>query len=163
AGVVSPDAAITLAGVRGREMAAACALEPTGMAAVMGGDPDEVVAAIESAGLYPANRNGSGQIVAAGAVDALAKFAAAPPAGTLAGLAKRALRGVEILTVNTPDDLAAARDLVARHGMAPSAEPTPQFRVVVAGAAGTFAPAADLEEGAEIRSGQTIGQVNTRQ
>jgi [acyl-carrier-protein] S-malonyltransferase len=41
-----------------------------------------------------------------------------PPAGTLAGLIKRELKGEgapEILTLNTPDDLAAARDLVARH------------------------------------------------
>jgi [acyl-carrier-protein] S-malonyltransferase len=254
AGVLSPESAITLAGVRGREMAAACALEPTGMAAVLGGDADEVVAAIEAAGLYPANRNGAGQIVAAGAAEVLAKFAAAPPAGvrvvtlrvagafhtpymapaekalgavaagvpaadphkillsnrdgtavtsgvelrqrlvaqvtvpvrwdlcmasladlgvtalielppagTLAGLAKRNLPGIEIVTVNTPDDLAVARDLVARHGMAPSAEPTPQFRVVVATAAGTFEPAADLSEGSEVHAGQVIGQVATKQ
>jgi [acyl-carrier-protein] S-malonyltransferase len=51
------------------------------MTAVLGGDPDEVVAAIEAAGLTPANRNGAGQIVAAGAIDALEKFAANPPAG----------------------------------------------------------------------------------
>ena len=37
AGALTPDAAVTLAGVRGREMAAACAVEPTGMAAVLGG------------------------------------------------------------------------------------------------------------------------------
>jgi [acyl-carrier-protein] S-malonyltransferase len=80
AGVLSPAAAVTLAGVRGREMAAACALEPTGMSAVLGGDPDDVVATIEKYGLYPANRNGAGQIVAAGAVDGLAELAAAPPA-----------------------------------------------------------------------------------
>src|SRR5207302_711157 len=80
AGVISADAAVTLAGVRGREMAAACALEPTGMAAVLGGDADEVTAAIEAAGLYAANRNGAGQIVVAGAVEALEKFAAQPPA-----------------------------------------------------------------------------------
>jgi [acyl-carrier-protein] S-malonyltransferase len=86
-----------------------------------------------------------------------------PPAGTLVGLAKRALPGVERLAVNTPDDLAAARDLFATHGVAPSGEPTPQFRVVVAGAAGTFAPAAGLAEGAEVRVGQLIGQVITRQ
>jgi [acyl-carrier-protein] S-malonyltransferase len=62
-------------------MAAACALTPTGMAAVLGGDPDEVVARIEEAGLTPANRNGAGQIVAAGAIDALEKLTAEPPAG----------------------------------------------------------------------------------
>jgi [acyl-carrier-protein] S-malonyltransferase len=42
-----------------------------------------------------------------------------PPAGTLAGLVKRELKGEgapEIVTLNTPDDLPAARDLIARHG-----------------------------------------------
>src|SRR5206468_2048754 len=66
AGVLSQEAAVTLAGVRGREMASACALEPTGMSAILGGDTVEVLAAIDAAGLYPANRNGAGQIVAAG-------------------------------------------------------------------------------------------------
>ncbi|MFR9774842.1 ACP S-malonyltransferase [Micromonospora sp. MS34] len=208
AGVLSAEAALTLAGVRGREMAAACALEPTGMAAVLGGDPDEVVAAIEAHGLHAANRNGTGQIVAAGSLDGLDKLAAEPPtrariarlkvagafhtpymapaeaalaaaaagitpadptrvllsnldgtavdrgqemvqrlvrqvtapvrwdlcmrtlaelgvtgvielppAGTLAGLVKRELKGEgapEIVTLNTPDDLPAARNLIAR-------------------------------------------------
>src|SRR3712207_4833437 len=66
-----------------------------------------------------------------------------PPAGTLAGLVKRELKGdnaPEIVTLNTPDDLAAARDLIARHGMVPSHEPTPLFRVVVATSAGMFQP-----------------------
>ncbi|MDO3701819.1 acyltransferase domain-containing protein [Micromonospora sp. C28SCA-DRY-2] len=257
AGVLPAEAAITLAGVRGREMAAACALEPTGMAAVLGGDPDEVLAAIEAHGLHAANRNGAGQVVAAGAVENLDKFAAEPPArtrivrlqvagafhtpymapaesalaavaagitpadpnrillsnldgaavnhgrelvqrlvrqvtapvrwdlcmrtladlgvtgvielppaGTLAGLVKRELKAAgapEIVTVNTPDDLPAARDLIARHGMAPSHEPTISFRVVVAPSAGTFAPAGGLAEGASVRAGQVIGQVATRQ
>ncbi|BCJ78027.1 malonyl CoA-ACP transacylase [Catellatospora sp. IY07-71] len=213
AGVLTPESAITLAGVRGREMAAACALEPTGMAAVLGGDEAELLAALDGHGLYAANRNGAGQIVAAGALDALDKFAAAPPArtrviklqvagafhtpymapaeaalasfaagitpadaarpqlsnadgaavtsgadmlgrlvrqvtapvrwdlcmraladlgvtavielppaGTLAGLVKRELKPgtPEIVTLNTPDDLPAAKDLIARHGSAPS-------------------------------------------
>ena len=34
-----------------------------------------------------------------------------PPAGTLTGLAKRALPGVETVALKTPDDLDAARDL----------------------------------------------------
>ncbi|HTJ39225.1 MAG TPA: acyltransferase domain-containing protein [Dactylosporangium sp.] len=254
AGVLTPEAAVTLAGVRGREMAAACALEATGMSAVLGGDPDEVLAAIEAAGLYPANRNGAGQVVAAGSLAGLEKLAAAPPAkariialqvagafhtpymapaeealgkvaagisaaaparillsnldgtavdhgptmllrlvrqvtapvrwdlcmqtladlgvtaivelapaGTLAGLAKRALKGIEIVTVNTPDDLPAARDAIARHGGAPTHEPHPEFSVVVAGAAGTFKPAEGLAEGADIGAGQVIGAIQTRQ
>jgi [acyl-carrier-protein] S-malonyltransferase len=205
--VLSPEAAIALAGVRGRTMAAACDLEPTGMSAVLGGDQDEVLAVIEKLGLYPANRNGAGQLVAAGSVDALAELAAdpparvitlkvagafhtpymataetalaaladgvpvadpartllsnldgtavtdgremlrrlvrqvtapvrwdlcmatlrslgvtgvleLPPAGTLAGLVKRELKGdnaPEIVSLNTPDQLPAALDLIARH------------------------------------------------
>lgn len=74
AGVLSADDAVALAAVRGREMAAACALEPTGMAAVMGGDPDEVVAWLAGFDLTAANRNGAGQIVAAGPLDALDKI-----------------------------------------------------------------------------------------
>jgi [acyl-carrier-protein] S-malonyltransferase len=62
-------------------MAAACSLTPTGMSAVLGGDADTVVTAIEAAGLTAANRNGTGQVVAAGALDALEKLTAEPPAG----------------------------------------------------------------------------------
>lgn len=210
AGVLSAEAAITLAGVRGREMAAACALEPTGMAAVLGGETDEVLDGIEAHGLYTANQNGAGQIVAAGSLEGLDKITVArpggarvirlqvagafhtpymasaetalaavaagitpadpsrtllsnldgtavdngpemvrrlvrqvtapvrwdlcmrtladlgvtgvielPPAGTLAGLIKRELKGdgaPEIVTLKTPDDLPAARDLIARIG-----------------------------------------------
>ena len=89
-----------------------------------------------------------------------------PPAGTLAGLVKRELKGdgaPEVVTLNTPDDLPAARDLIARHGMAPSHEPTMHFRVVVAPAAGTFEPAEGLAEGATLRAGQVVGHIATRQ
>ncbi|WP_299561377.1 ACP S-malonyltransferase [uncultured Mycolicibacterium sp.] len=80
AGVISADDAIKLAATRGAEMAKACALEPTGMAAVLGGDEAEVLGRLEELGLIPANRNAAGQIVAAGAVDALDKLAEDPPA-----------------------------------------------------------------------------------
>lgn len=82
AGALTPAEAVAFAARRGREMAAACALTPTGMSAVLGGDPDAVTSAIEATGLTAANRNGAGQIVAAGALDALEKLAAEPPAGT---------------------------------------------------------------------------------
>lgn len=75
AGVLSADEAVELAAVRGREMAAACATESTGMSAVLGGDPDEVLDALARHGLDPANRNGNGQIVAAGPADGLAALA----------------------------------------------------------------------------------------
>jgi [acyl-carrier-protein] S-malonyltransferase len=38
-----------------------------------------------------------------------------PPAGTLVGLAKRAMPGVATLAVKTPDDLEAAHQLIAEH------------------------------------------------
>jgi len=257
AGVLTAESAIAFAAARGREMAAACALEPTGMSAVLGGEPDDVVAAIDRHGLYAANRNGTGQIVAAGSLDGLAKLSAEPPAktrvvalkvagafhtpymapaekalatlaggvhastpsrillsnadgagindgatmlarlvaqvtapvrwdlcmrtladlgitgiielppaGTLAGLAKREFRGLrepEILTLNTPDDLKAARDLVSRHENAPSHEPTMGFVLAVATMAGTFQRLPDVDEGTPIKAGQVLGHIVTRQ
>ena len=80
AGVISPDEAVKLAAVRGTEMAKACAVEPTGMSAVLGGDEAEVLARLEALELIPANRNAAGQIVAAGALSALEKLAEDPPA-----------------------------------------------------------------------------------
>jgi [acyl-carrier-protein] S-malonyltransferase len=79
AGVLTPDAAVELAAARGREMAAACALHDTGMSAVMGGDPDAVLARLAELGLDPANRNGAGQVVAAGPAEALERLTAEPP------------------------------------------------------------------------------------
>jgi [acyl-carrier-protein] S-malonyltransferase len=80
AGVISADDAVKLAATRGSEMAKACALEPSGMSAVLGGDEAEVLARLEALDLVPANRNAAGQIVAAGALSALDKLAEDPPA-----------------------------------------------------------------------------------
>jgi [acyl-carrier-protein] S-malonyltransferase len=80
AGVLSADDAVSLAATRGSEMAKACAVEPTGMAAVLGGDEAEVLARLEALDLVPANRNAAGQIVAAGAISALDKLVEDPPA-----------------------------------------------------------------------------------
>jgi [acyl-carrier-protein] S-malonyltransferase len=79
AGVISADDAVRLAATRGSEMAKACALEPTGMSAVLGGDESDVLARLEALDLVPANRNAAGQIVAAGALSALDKLAEDPP------------------------------------------------------------------------------------
>ncbi|MBL7551314.1 ACP S-malonyltransferase [Frankia sp. AgB1.9] len=205
-GALTPETALVLVALRGRAMAAAAAVTPTGMSALLGGDPDAVVAHLEGLGLTPANRNGAGQIVAAGDLAALARLAdeppagarvrpltvagafhthfmasardtlaavapgvvpgaprlgqvsnadgavvtdgaevvarlvsqvanpvrwdlcmatlrelgvkaviELPPAGTLAGIARRELPGVRILAVKSPDDLAAARELLAEH------------------------------------------------
>jgi [acyl-carrier-protein] S-malonyltransferase len=82
AGVLTCEEAVALAAVRGAEMAKACAAEPTGMAAVMLGEPEQVVTWLEEHGLTAANRNGAGQIVASGAADAIDRIVAAPLAGT---------------------------------------------------------------------------------
>ncbi|CCH78409.1 Malonyl CoA-acyl carrier protein transacylase [Nostocoides japonicum T1-X7] len=215
AGVMSEDDAMSLVALRGRAMAEASAVRPTGMSAVLGGAPDEVQAVLARHGLTPANMNGAGQVVAAGTMDQLAALAADPPArarviplkvagafhtehmspavaalkdraasvavsdpgitlvsnkdgetvttgaevlarlvnqvsnpvrwdlcmetfsalgvtgilelapaGTLVGLAKRALRGVESVALKTPDDLDAARRLVETHGSSEPATPS---------------------------------------
>jgi [acyl-carrier-protein] S-malonyltransferase len=80
AGVLSADDAVALAATRGAEMAKACANEPTGMSAVLGGDETEVLARLEQLDLVAANRNAAGQIVAAGRLGALDKLAEDPPA-----------------------------------------------------------------------------------
>lgn len=206
AGVLDEVAALGFVRTRGLAMAEAAAVTETGMSAVLGGDPDQVVAHLESLGLTAANVNGAGQIVAAGTAEQLAALAEnkpekarvialkvagafhthhmAPavatlqeaaenltvsdpvlpyisnkdgrtvstgdqviarlvgqvanpvrwdlcmetfknqgvsalievcPGGTLTGLAKRALPGVQTLALKTPDDLDAARTLVAEH------------------------------------------------
>ena len=205
--VMDADAAISLVTARGSEMAKAANGTNTGMSAVLGGDRDVVVAAINALGLTAANENGAGQIVAAGSLKALAKLAEnapegsrvrplavsgafhtstmqpavpvladlaknvaakdpilpfisnkdgaviengreildrivgqiagpvrwdlcmekmaqlgvtgiieLPPAGTLAGLVKRAQPQIETFALKTPEDIPAAREFAAKHG-----------------------------------------------
>jgi [acyl-carrier-protein] S-malonyltransferase len=71
-----------LVAVRGRAMAEAAAAVPTGMSAVVGGDEAAVVERLTALGLTPANRNGGGQIVAAGELSALETLRSEPPAGS---------------------------------------------------------------------------------
>ncbi|KQP01153.1 ACP S-malonyltransferase [Leifsonia sp. Leaf264] len=81
AGILSPDDAMQFVSERAVAMAQAAAATPTSMSAVLGGDAAEVVAKAESFGLQAANYNGGGQIVVAGAADALARLADEPPGG----------------------------------------------------------------------------------
>jgi [acyl-carrier-protein] S-malonyltransferase len=81
AGVLNDTDAMRFVAARGRAMADAAALVPTGMSAVLGGDQDELLGRLAELGLEPANFNGGGQIVVAGALDALDALKAAPPAG----------------------------------------------------------------------------------
>ena len=82
AGVISDDEAVSLAALRGRAMADAALVSPTGMAAVLGGDGEDVRAAAIRHGLEVATVNLSGQIVLGGPMDALAALVASPPPGT---------------------------------------------------------------------------------
>jgi len=81
AGVLTETAAMRFVAERGRAMADAAALAPTGMSAVLGADEAALVARLDELGLEPANFNGGGQIVVAGALDALERLRAEPPAG----------------------------------------------------------------------------------
>ncbi|MCK9876282.1 ACP S-malonyltransferase [Frankia sp. Ag45/Mut15] len=214
AGVLTIEQALVLVALRGRAMAEASARTATGMTALLGGDPEVVTARLAELGLTAANRNGAGQIVAAGTMTDLARLAEQPPAGvrlrslsvagafhthhmaaaretlaavagglrpaapevaiasnadgaliadggelltrlvtqvaapvrwdlclatlrergvtaiielppagTLAGIARRELPGVKILAVKSPEDLSAARDLIAEHAGPPASVP----------------------------------------
>lgn len=81
AGALTDAEAMRLVTVRARAMADAAAVaEPTSMAAVLGGDPEEVLVALAAHGLTPANMNGGGQVVAAGSKSAIQALVASPPA-----------------------------------------------------------------------------------
>ncbi len=73
-----------------------------------------------------------------------------PPAGTLTGIARRALPGVELLAVKTPDQIGAARDLIEAHlaDLTASHGPVPDWRLVVAPTSGTFCSAAAARDAA---------------
>jgi len=250
AGVLSAEQAMVFVRERGRGMAEASAACQTGMAAVLGGDPDEVLASLKNHGLTAANINGSGQVVAAGtaeeiqalrdepptkarivplpvagafhtehmapAVDQLRGYARAisvhdprtplisnadgsvvasgrevlsrlvnqvrspvrwdlcmktladlgvtglieiPPAGTLTGLAKRGLPGVETLALKSPDDLEAAHRMIREHGSPVEPTDAPTWRLVVSPVKGTFT--ADLGAETDVRPGQVVATVST--
>jgi len=79
--IISESDAMKIVHARGVEMAKAAAITPAGMSAVLGGDREAVVSAINAAGVVAANENGAGQIVAAGSLEGLEKLAANPPEG----------------------------------------------------------------------------------
>jgi [acyl-carrier-protein] S-malonyltransferase len=89
-----------------------------------------------------------------------------PPAGTLTGLARRALPGVQTLALKTPGDLEAARALLASRADDQSDAHTPDWRLLVAPLAGTFraghpsGPPAGA--GAAVSSGAALGHVEIR-
>ena len=252
AGVLSAEQAMVFVRERGRAMAQASATIETGMTAVLGGDPDQIVARCAELGLTAANMNGAGQIVVAGTMAQLAAFAEnppegcrvrplevagafhtehmapavgrlgrlgnaitthdprirlisnadggvvhdgrdvlrrlvnqvsnpvrwdlcmqtmadlgvtalieIPPAGTLTGLAKRALPGVETLAVKTPDDLEAAWALIEEHGTISHLDSNPTWRMLVAPGKGIFRRAVDAQPGDALDASAIVGSVET--
>ena len=128
AGVLSVEAAIALTAVRGRAMAAACAQTPTGMSAVLGGDPNEVLEVLGKQGLVPANRNGGGQVVAAGPLEALDALKADPPA-------KARIMPLSVAGAFHTEYMASARDELA--GLVGGLTPAEPSRTLLSNADGT--------------------------
>ena len=248
--VISAEQAMVLVRERGRAMAEASAATPTGMTAVLGGDRDEVLSALDKHGLTPANDNGPGQVVAAGTIDQLEALKGdppakarltplsvagafhtehmapavghlaglarsvsvhdprtplisnkdgqvvhdgrevlarivgqiaspvrwdlcmeamldlgvtgmleMPPAGTLSGIAKRAMKGVETFALKTPDQLDDARAFVEKHGEASQIDTNPTWRMVVSPSKGTFHRAAEATDVDHFAPGTPIGDV----
>ncbi|MFI0810211.1 ACP S-malonyltransferase [Streptomyces echinatus] len=81
AGVLDDTAALSLVRKRGLAMADAAAVTETGMAALLGGEPEVTLPHLEKLGLTPANINGAGQIVAAGTLEQLAALNEDKPEG----------------------------------------------------------------------------------
>jgi [acyl-carrier-protein] S-malonyltransferase len=247
---ITAEQAMVLVRERGKAMAEAAATTATGMTAVLGGDPDEVLAAIEAQGLVPANTNGPGQVVAAGTMEQLQAFAdnppakarlvplsvagafhtehmapavghlatlaksvsthdprtpwisnrdgqviqdgreimkrivgqiaqpvrwdlcmetmsdlgvtgmlEMPPAGTLTGIAKRALPGVETFALKTPDQLDDARAFCAKHGEASVIDTTPTWLMVVSPTKGTFHRSEVAGQASVLEPGAALGDV----
>ena len=95
-----------------------------------------------------------------------------PPAGTLTGLARRALPGVTQLAIKTPDQLDAARDLIEEHLAEPHGHRhhghghMPEWRLIVAPTSGTFRSPAGRGDaaatGAMVALTSDLGMVVTR-
>ncbi|HTR70873.1 MAG TPA: acyltransferase domain-containing protein [Mycobacteriales bacterium] len=113
AGSLSADAALRLVAARGAAMASASAAAPSGMVAILGGEPEAVVSAITAAGAWLANFNARGQLVAAGTNEAIARLTDAAPAG--ARLRPLAVAGAFHTELMAPaqEEIAAAATLVA--------------------------------------------------
>ncbi len=84
-----------------------------------------------------------------------------PPAGTLTGIVKRVLKGVETFALKTPDQLDEARVFCQKHGVASAMDTSPTWRMLVSPAKGTFKVADGIGEGDSIAPDSTIGAVSS--
>ena len=86
-----------------------------------------------------------------------------PPAGTLTGIAKRNLKGIELFALNTPDQISAARDFVVKHGDSAWESPmsnTPSWMLVVSPSKGWFRKAEGVNTGSLLAAGAAVGTVS---
>jgi [acyl-carrier-protein] S-malonyltransferase len=82
-----------------------------------------------------------------------------PPAGTLTGIAKRALKGVDTFALKTPDQLDEARAFCDKHGEGSLIHTTPTWRMVISPSKGTFERAAEIADADHLEPGARIGDV----
>jgi [acyl-carrier-protein] S-malonyltransferase len=87
-----------------------------------------------------------------------------PPAGTLTGLARRALPGVRVLALKSPGDLVHAQEMLAADPAGPADDAhAPEWRLLVAPLAGTFRACVTNDvTGAAIGTGAELGHVEMR-
>ena len=88
-----------------------------------------------------------------------------PPAGTLTGLARRALPGVKTVALKTPGDLEQARAMLAAGHDVGQDSHAPDWRLIVAPLAGTFRAGPNgspAGPGTTVSSGSDLGRVEMR-
>ncbi len=84
-----------------------------------------------------------------------------PPAGTLTGIVRRTLKGVETFAFKGPEQLEDARQFVDKHGAMSDMDSSPTWRLLVAPSKGTFVKAGDYDAGDAISPTATIGAVKS--
>ena len=84
-----------------------------------------------------------------------------PPAGTLTGIARRAMKGVDTFALKTPDQLDDAEEFVQKHASASPLDTAPTWRLLVAPAKGTFHADGDARDGDSLSSVQQVGAVHS--
>jgi len=89
-------------------------------------------------------------------------FVELPPAGTLTGLARRGLPGMQLVALKSPDDLDKARTVLAEHADGFSDHHAPDWRLLVAPLAGTFRSALPDTSGGPVSTGAELGRVEMR-
>ncbi len=85
-----------------------------------------------------------------------------PPAGTLTGIAKRNLKGVELFALNDPDQIPEAMDFVRQHSAQEASSPisgNPTWRLVVSPGKGQFIRTEDVETNSVLPLHSTVGVV----